>query len=234
MSTRKDTVAVILAGGLGTRLRSVVSDRPKPMANIAGKPFLDYLVRRLLAFEFHDIVLCVSYMKESIIHYFTENYPKYVRFAIEGEPLGTAGALRNAEGLFDKRILLMNGDTFSRIDYRDMLRFHNSNKADLTMALAEGRSNRFGKVRLEGSKIVGFVEKSEQETGYVNAGVYILERELINEIPKGKAYSIEKEFIPSLLGRAFLIGYRFDGQFIDIGEPESYANLQSNHKILES
>lgn len=226
--------AVILAGGLGTRLRSVVSDRPKPMAEIGGKPFLEYLVRRLLSQDFADIVLCVSYMKENIIDYFASRYAGNVRFAIEERPLGTAGALRNAEEFLGDKILLLNGDTFTPLDYKRLLTFHDSNRADATMTLARGESSRFGKVKLAGSRVVSFDEKGGSDSGLVNAGVYVIERDLIMEIPKGKPYSIEREFFPSILQEFLIVGYRVESSFIDIGEPGSYAYLANNPSFLEN
>jgi len=226
--------AVILAGGLGTRLRGVISDRPKPMAPIGSRPFLDYLVSRLATNHFGHIVICVSYMREKIEEYFGPKYGSLVSFVVEEEPLGTGGALRNAKAVLDQRFAVLNGDTYVQVDYGEMFRFHAANKAIMTIALARSDGDRFGRVLLDGDRIVGFSEKARKDGNPVNAGVYIVERSVLDQIPSGRAFSLEKELIPMLLSeRQRVFGYATGSEFIDIGEPESYKRLVENPAFLE-
>ncbi len=230
------TPAVILASGLGMRLRSAVSNRPKPMAEINGRPFLEYLVKRLLSSGIEDIIICVSYMKEHIIEYFSKNYKGKVRFSIEKAPLGTGTTLKNAAGLVSGRMFMLYGDSFTPIDYADLLSFHVKNKADITMTLFRGEATHGGRVTLKGKRVVGFMKKgTETGPGLINAGVFVIERRILDRIPDG-ANSFEKETIPKLLEDKSIVinGYMSELNIsIDIGEPDTYKYLQDNPSILE-
>jgi len=235
LTSSKKVPAILLVGGLGTRLRSVVSDRPKPMADIQGKPFLEYLVKRLIDQGFDEIIMCVSYMKENIINYFTTHYDKYVRFAVEDEPLGTAGALRNAERMFSSanKILVLNGDTIVDMDYRDLVSFHDKNQADVTLTLTKGDSAKYGRVKMRDIRIVDFAEKSGEPTGLISAGVYVIETSALKEIPEKRIFSLEKEFLPSILNTKRVFGYVIEQSFVDMGEPATYEYLKKNSELLE-
>ncbi len=224
--------AVILAGGLGTRLRSVVSDRPKPMANVGNRPFLQYLVDRLTSSGFSNIIICVSYMKDKIIDYFGR-YDARIRFSVEEEPLGTAGALKNAENLLPEQFIVLNGDSFTPISYSELVSFHKKNDAKVTIALSRSNETRYGRVILEGNKISGFVEKgSTSSSDFVNAGVYAIEKGVLNYIPNGITYSLEKELFPELIKKSvFMLGFDSGVGFIDMGDPSSYAMLQRDPEV---
>jgi D-glycero-alpha-D-manno-heptose 1-phosphate guanylyltransferase len=229
-----EEVAVILAGGLGTRLRSVVSDRPKPMAEVGGKPFLEYLVERLLSYNVSSIVICVSYMRESIISYFGEKYRKRVLFSIEETPLGTGGALARARELLplSSSVLVFNGDTFLPIDYLKLENFHALKKADFTIVLARSTNPQFGGVTIDSnSKVIDF-GLIENRSGLVNAGLYLIERSVFDLLPD-QHFSLEKDFLPGFVRQGGTYGYVSDRMFVDIGTPQSYLSLIQNGDILK-
>jgi len=235
VSQTLDDIAVILAGGLGTRLRSVVSDRPKPMAFVNGRPFLDYLVQRLLSFGISEIVICVSYMRENIISYFQDKYPKTIKFSAEESPLGTGGALSRASSLLSKKVsfLVLNGDTYMPIDYEQLRAFHIQKRADATIVLAKSTDPQFAGVEVNSfSKITEFGGNSNS-SGLVNAGVYWIDRKVFDQFPSEQQFSFEKDFLPTFVKRAKVYGYIVENMFVDIGTPESYLTLLENGDILK-
>jgi D-glycero-alpha-D-manno-heptose 1-phosphate guanylyltransferase len=223
-----DVDVVILAGGLGTRLRSVVSDRPKALADIGGRPFLDILIEQLSAVQAPRIVLSVGYLKEQI----KAQYAKQgVFFAEEETPLGTGGGLKNAYQLLEHdRVLVMNGDSwFSHpIDLAAFQEFHMSKNALVSMLLSRPRSEKdYGAVLLaDDSKIRGFNEKNQkiESEHFMNAGVYMMDKRAFNLMPEG-AFSLENDFFPKLVGKNFY-GFPIDAELVDIGTPERYANAE--------
>ena len=223
------TTAVILAGGLGTRLRSVVADRPKVLAEIWGKPFLAYLLEQVANAGVRHVVLCVGYASEQIQAAFGNTFGGMeLTYSQESTRLDTAGALRLALPQFrSDSVLAMNGDSFCDVDLSDLLAWHNSHRAKGTLVLVEmSNASRYGRVSVApDGRIIGFEEKkSDQAGGWINAGVYLLERTLIEKIPSGQAVSIEKEMFPAWVDQG-LYGYAqaSTGRFLDIGTPESYA-----------
>lgn len=225
--------AILLAGGLGTRLRSVVSDRPKPMALIEDKPFMEYVVHELSRHGITDIIFAVGYKGSMVEEYFgdgsrflsSDGRPLTVRYAYEKELLGTAGAIKNAGRLVtEDTFFVLNADTFYQIDYGRLVRLVAEQKLSMALVLREVPDvSRYGQAVLEDGRLVGFNEKTtEARPGTINGGVYLMRRELLEEIPDGKV-SLENEMIPRWLseGRA-LGGFVNDGYFIDIGIPEDY------------
>ncbi|MCX7708730.1 MAG: nucleotidyltransferase family protein [Clostridia bacterium] len=223
--------ALILAGGLGTRLRPEVNDRPKPMALAHGKPFLEYQINHLRKYGLVDIVLAVGFMHEKIEEYFKdgEEFGVSIKYSIESEPMGTGGALKKAEKLLtEDKILILNGDTLFDVDYKELICFDQLKKSRLTMALRQTYgSGRYGHVEVEDTgKIIQFVEKGiVNESGYINAGIYLVDRNLLNSIDYGKAISFEKEVIPRWLHENQIYGFIGTGYFIDIGIPEDYKQF---------
>jgi NDP-sugar pyrophosphorylase family protein len=221
---------ILLAGGLGTRLRSVVSDRPKPLADVCGRPFISYLVRSLARQGFTDIIFAVGYMGGMIEDTFGDGSAYGIRasYAVERELLGTAGAIRNAArcGRGDE-FLILNADTFYQMDYRPLCDLAESGGYDLSLVLRRVPDiRRYGEARLRGTRLVSFNEKTaEERPGTINGGIYLMRRELIGTIPEGKV-SLENEMIPRWLreGRP-LGGIVNDGYFIDIGVPEDYRRF---------
>jgi len=217
--------AVILAGGLGTRLRSVVSDIPKPMAPVCGRPFLSYLLDQLRAYGVRRAVLATGYRHEVVEAYFAARYGDMaLAYAVETEPLGTGGGIRMGLGLCSgQNVVVLNGDTFFDVDLGEMLAFHRKTGADVTVALKEMVDfDRYGAVKLDGDTITAFQEKQRCHKGYINGGIYIFARELFSGYDLQEHFSFETDFLGKYLQRLTIAGFRSDGYFIDIGIPEDY------------
>ena len=227
--------AILLAGGLGTRLRSVVNDSPKPMALIGDRPFMEYVVHELSRHKVTDIIFAVGYKGSMVEEYFGDGSrfssadgsgrKLRIRYAYEEELLGTAGAIKNAGRLVtDDAFFVLNADTFYRLDYSRLVRMQR--EADLDMALVLRRVpdiSRYGAAVLKDGMLTGFNEKAAGAgPGTINGGVYFMRRELLDAIPEGKV-SLENEMIPGWLDEKRRIGgFVNDGYFIDIGIPEAY------------
>lgn len=225
--------AVLLAGGLGTRLRSVVSDRPKPMALVDEKPFMEYVVHELSRHGVTDIIFAVGYKGSMVEEYFgdgsgfaaPDGTPLHVQYAYEEELLGTAGAIKNA-GRFvtEDTFFVLNADTFYQLDYSYLAQLQKNQDLDMALVLRKVPDiSRYGEALLEQGRLVGFNEKrNEPRPGTINGGVYFMKRALLKQIPDGKV-SLENEMIPRWLkeGRR-LGGFVNEGYFIDIGVPEDY------------
>lgn len=225
--------AILLAGGLGTRLRSVVSDRPKPMALIGEKPFMEYVVHELSKHGVTEIVFAVGYKGSMVEEYFgdgsgfaaPDGTPLKVRYAYEEELLGTAGAIKNAGRLItEDTFFVLNADTFYQIDYSRLVQMQADEKLSMALVLRRVPDiTRYGEAVLEDGRLVGFNEKTtDPRPGTINGGVYLMTRELLEDIPEGKV-SLENEMIPKWLGEGRVLGGIVnDGYFIDIGIPEDY------------
>lgn len=228
--------ALILAGGLGTRLKEILNDQPKPMAPVANRPFLEYLILQLKEQGVTDIVLCIGYRGEQIEKYFDDGSRcgVHIAYSQEKEPLGTGGAMNLAEGLIrGENFLVMNGDSFLDVDLNGLVEFHLEREALATMALVEVKDPaRYGTVEInERGEIESFGGKGKSSRSkLVNGGVYVLNREIFEYIPKGKV-SLEKEVFPKLIGKGFC-GMPVKGFFIDIGVPVDYRRLEANPKML--
>jgi D-glycero-alpha-D-manno-heptose 1-phosphate guanylyltransferase len=219
---------MILVGGKGTRLRSVVSDRPKPMAEVAGRPFVEWLLPFLHEQGIRRVVLCTGHLSEQVEAHFGDGRRWGMELICSRDPfpLGTGGAVRHAlDRIEGDRFLVLNGDSYCRCDIRTLTQVHLRSAAQATLWLvAMEDCRRFGSVLLsEDGAVTSFAEKSlESGPGLVNAGVYLIERDAAETIPPGRAVSLEREFFPGLIGRGL---YAVAGResFIDIGTPESYA-----------
>ena len=228
--------ALILAGGLGTRLRGVIGDRSKPMAWVAGRPFLEYLILQLKGQRLTDTVLCIGYLGEQIERYFggKGRWGVHISYSHEPEPLGTGGAIKLAENLIkEENFLVMNGDSFLNVNLNGLMDYHLEREALATMATVEIEdSARYGAVEInEKGETESFVEKGQgSESKLINGGVYVLNRKIFDYIPAGKV-SLEKEIFPTLIGKGFY-GMPVKGFFIDIGVPEDYKFLQENPQAL--
>lgn len=224
--------AAILAGGLGTRLREAVSDRPKVLAVVHDRPFLEYLFDQLRAAGFRSVTLCVGYMAEKIEQLFGSQYRELeLVYSREDSPLGTGGALRLAlPHLSGSTVLVMNGDSFCDLDISAFCSWHLSKQSSVSIALTEvDDTSRYGSVRRDAHEhIQSFEEKgTSQGRGLVNAGIYLLSRSVLEEIPPGRALSLERDFFPKRISRG-LCGYTAKHQrFIDIGTPTSYSQAQT-------
>jgi len=230
--------AIILAGGEGKRLRSVINDVPKPMAPINEKPFLEYLILQLRKQNIKDIIFSIGYKGSIIKSYFQDgdNWDINIEYSEEDKPLGTGGALRNAGELIDdEQFIVMNGDSFFDIEFKQLISFHEEKQAVATISLAYAETiERYGHVEIgNDGEITKFVEKGNSvSAGHVNGGIYILNSELINKIPLGQV-SLETEVLPNLINRG-LFGMKFKSFFIDIGKPEEYQRICKEPVLLYS
>jgi len=217
---------VILAGGKGSRLSSIVKDRPKILAEIQGRPFLTFLLDRLISVGVKGVILCTGYRAEDVHRQIGETYQSLkVVYSTESEPLGTAGALRNALPYLSSRIMIViNGDSFIEVDFKPYLKwfFKRDRKAALLLTNVKN-AKRYGRVTVaEDDSVISFEEKADNDDGgLINAGVYILNKDLLTSIPPHTFYSLERDLLPKMI-RHGLFGYRCNGKFIDIGTPESY------------
>lgn len=229
--------AVILVGGRGTRLQSVVKDVPKPMADVNGKPFLDYLVRYLRCENVDNIILATGYMSDVIETYFSEE--TYISCVIEKEALGTAGAVKNAEAsIVDDSFIMMNGDTYFMCDYKKAYESHIASGADITMILRHvDNASRYGRVICDDSgRIISFLEKENiEQEGLINGGIYFVNKSVLELIPKDTKYSFETELMPSMLSQgSYINAYIDNGYFIDIGIPDDYYRFNNDIEKIQN
>ena len=226
--------AILLCGGMGTRLRSVVSDRPKPMADICGKPFLQYLLEMLRDKGITEVIFALGYMGEMIEEYFQDGsaFGLKIAYSYEEEPLGTGGAIRNAlPKILEEEVLVLNADTYFPMDYQGLYRFHQENDGDFSLATrAVPDISRYGAVRRDAAgRILAWNEKLNEGgqplSGEINGGIYVMKKSLITEIPEGKQ-SLEQDCIPKWLSEGKRIfGLPFEGYFMDIGIPKDYQQF---------
>lgn len=223
--------AIILAGGFGTRLQSLVSDVPKSMALINQRPFLEYLFDYLISQGVTKAVLSVGYKHEIIEDHFEDHYRTLrIGYAVEAEPLGTGGGIRLAFWkITEPRALVMNGDSLFRVDYQAMMEAHLKKKADATLALRKLEdTGRYGRVSVNRAmRITGFAEKQQESgPGYINGGVYILEKLLLMEPELRGRFSIEKDFFERYCSYSRMYGFSSKDYFLDIGIPEDFNKAQ--------
>jgi D-glycero-alpha-D-manno-heptose 1-phosphate guanylyltransferase len=219
--------ALILCGGMGTRLSSVVNDRQKCVSDVGGRPFLSYVISNLCRFGRRRIILCTGYQSETVKKLLSlDSFDAEFVFSHETVPLGTGGAIRQAISLSDSEdVLIMNGDSFIDCDLEMFQDEYYRNSLGALMLLTEVEDvSRFGRVTLDGkNRIIAFEEKGASGgAGLINAGVYLLKKSLIGVIPVSCPFSLEKQFFPKLIEGKTLYGFRGNGKFIDIGIRESY------------
>ena len=220
---------MILCGGLGKRLRSVIGHSQKILANIDGEPFLNVLLKDLKRQGFRRVILCTGFQAQSVAKYYRENnLGLTILFSRERTPLGTGGAIRLAKRFVKSEpFVVLNGDSFCRIDYKKFLSFHHRQRADAAIAVAKVNDRRdYGSIRLDQrNRVVAFLEKNagpeSKRISYVNAGVYCFNRDVFRCMPRAKKFSLEKEFFPQTLDKKVL-GFKVKNNFIDIGTPQRY------------
>lgn len=223
---------VILAGGLGTRLRTLVADTPKVLARVNGRPFLEYVLEQLIDFGMTEAVLCTGYMGDQVRNHFGDKFRSMsLRYSQEQTLLGTAGALRFAlPQVRTETLLVLNGDSICDVDLMSFFVSHAVREAEASLLVAEvDDTKRFGRVSLsDEGKVERFEEKGcTAGRGLINAGVYLIGRPLIESLPRGRAISLEREVFPSWIGGRFF-GHKGEVRgFIDIGTPNSYQEAQS-------
>ncbi len=227
---------IILAGGFGTRLQSVVKDVPKPMAPVADIPFLEWLINYLSKSNPNKIILSTGYKHEIIEAHFGKSFKNIpIVYSIETDPLGTGGAIKKAFDLVStENCLVLNGDTFLQIDHPNFLNFHSKNKALFTMALKPMKNPaRYGTVETEGETIKKFNEKNpDLAEGLINTGVYLMKKEILKHFPEQEKFSFETDFMELKTGEIEMKSYITDDYFIDIGIPEDYKKANDEFPNL--
>lgn len=220
--------AIVLAGGFGTRLSSVVSDVCKPMAPVLDKPFLYYILRNLKRHKFKKVILAVGYLKGSIIDYFGFNYEGMkLIYSIEDEPLGTGGAIKKAlKYVTDKYVYIINGDTYFDIDYKMLIP-----KDDMVMVCRYSfDARRYDTVVIEEMKAIDF--KKNEEYGFINGGIYVVNKEIFNTYSMEK-FSFENDFLKNYINALNVWVYISNTYFIDIGIPSDYYKFIEDVKNEE-
>ena len=228
----EDATAAVLAGGLGTRLRSRIADRPKVLALVQGRPYLSYLLEQVAGAGIRSVVLLTGYLADQVRSTFGENYAGMrLTYSEEPSPLGTAGALRRAlPDLSSPTILLLNGDSYCAASLPAFWEFHQRHEADFSLVLTPVvDSSRYGRVQVDsGGRVLRFEEKCQAGgTGWINAGIYLMHRALIQEIPADVPASLERDLCPRWAAEKRCFGFPCQGRFLDIGTPELYAQAEA-------
>lgn len=221
--------AIILAGGAGTRLKSVIKDIPKPMALVGNKPFLEYLLAYLENFGIEHVILSVGYNWEVISDYFKSQYGSIkISYAVEDEPLGTGGGIRLAlDKVIGEHTFILNGDTFFKVNLHDLSEFYFAHKADMSITVKTKIDFfRYGTVELDICKVVGFREKRPMKFGLINGGVYITNKNILNDFKIGEKFSFETDFLEKNIDTLKLSAMKCNEYFIDIGVPLDYEKAK--------
>ena len=231
---KNDTDCVILCGGLGTRLQTVVRDVPKVMAEVNGRPFLDYVIEHLKSQGIERVVLCTGYKAEMVERYYRARpFDLTIDFSKENEPLGTGGALKHARhaGLSDPFIVL-NGDSYLAAKLKAFLEFHDKKNSLASMLVVSAKEKGdFGNLMLDDrDQIIEFREKAQTSDEHlVNAGIYCFNHAIFSVMPDEKKFSLEHDLFPKLIGKGFY-GYRVEAEFLDIGTPLRYEAVKQKLK----
>ena len=227
--------AIILAGGLGTRLRNISPDLPKPMADINGKPFLAYLLNYLKNQHITSVILAVAYKHKIIENYFkNQNQGIKITYSLEEELLGTGGAIKRALSLgTEKNVFILNGDSLFTINLENLFNFHVSKNALLTIAMKRyDAKDRYGSLSIdENNRVTGFQEKSKTEGNFMNGGIYLLNKTKFETVNMPFKFSFEKDFLEKHCKQEFIYGLEYSDYFIDIGIPEDYQ--RAKREILD-
>jgi len=228
--------AIILAGGMGTRLRSVVTEVPKPMAPINGRPFLEYLLNHLIGNGIRRIIFSVGFKSEIIADHFGDCYKDCdLTYVYEEEPLGTGGAIKKAmESVERDHVLVTNGDSLFLTDVQEQYAFHQSKDADTTLALKPMKDfDRYGSVIVDtNNEITDFKEKALVAEGLINGGVYIFNVQSFLKHDFPNKFSIESGYFEGKREASKFVGYESDAYFLDIGIPSDFAKAQEEFRDL--
>ena len=232
---RRGLEAIILAGGLGTRLRSVVADLPKCMAPVNGIPFISFIIDDLLKQGVTRFIFSLGYKSENVIDFVEERYKHLDKvYVIEKEPLGTGGAIKEScRAATQENVFVLNGDTLFSIDLQELADIHIKQHAECTLALKPMTNfNRYGSVETNSNAgVIAFNEKQFCAAGLINGGIYALHAKHFLQEPLPEIFSFEKEYLEKNTGKHKLYGIAFDNYFIDIGIPEDYERAQKELAI---
>lgn len=224
--------AIILAGGFGTRLSHIVKDVPKPMAPVANRPFLEYILDYLLENDIKKIILATGYKHEIIEEHFRSLYKDAeIMYSVENEPLFTGGAIKKALNYCkDDNVFIINGDTYFNVDLHEMKKFHLENNSEITIATKLMYDfERYGTVDLQQNRIVEFNEKKPMKKGLINGGIYLVDRNILDNVNKNK-FSFEQDIMEKKTEEIIINSFESDGYFIDIGVEEDYYLAQEKFK----
>jgi len=224
------TEAIVLAGGLGTRLKSVVADLPKSLAPVHGRPFLAFLLDFAQKQGIEKFIFALGYKTELIEAFVQEYLPqKNYRFSIETEPLGTGGAICKAcESVSTPDVMVLNADTFFGVSFSNLSIIHELQQAECTLALKPMRAfDRYGVVEIEKQTVTGFSEKKYHDYGLINGGVYALDADNFLQKKFPPVFSFEKDYLEKWYKGGRILGMISDAYFIDIGIPEDYQRAQT-------
>lgn len=231
--------AIVLAGGFGTRLQSVVSNLPKPMAPVNGQPFLNYQLNYLEASGIRHVVLSTGYLSHQVEAHYRNSYRSMqISYAVEDRPLGTGGAIRLAmNSCSEETVLVLNGDSFFDIPLDSFGELHRQAGGSCSLALRRvDNAARYGRIEVDATqRVVSFLEKSATpQPGLINGGVYLLDKSVyLDQTPPEHPFSIEKDFFEKRLDDLVIRGFEFDGYFIDIGVPDDYLKAQDDFKTFK-
>jgi len=232
---RPERTALILCGGLETRVRPSPFSTPKPLLPIGYQALLEYQIQYLKRYEFDRIILAIGFLQEQIVRYLDEHrLGLRLRYSFEKEPLDTGGAIKNAESMISSDFIALNGDViFSDLDLDKLIYDHKKSKAGVTVVLAKSTNPaRFGAVEVDSeSRIINFVEKPRRQSvgeSWVNAGVYVITPSVLSKIPKGRRASLELDVFPKLTSEGTIFGYKHEGYWADVGTPDDYLRVQKD------
>jgi D-glycero-alpha-D-manno-heptose 1-phosphate guanylyltransferase len=220
--------AIVLAGGLGTRLRKIVPDLPKPMAPVAGRPFLEIVLTSLATKGFERAVLSLGYMADKVIAHFGNSIAGMeLDYEIESSPLGTGGALRRSlVRCLANHVFVFNGDTFLDLEVDALEAQWQTNANPIIVAREVADTSRYGRLDITAKRIRAFLEKETSGPGFINAGCYVLPRDILNGFDVGEAFSFEDDFLVNAVKEQHFNVFVTKGRFIDIGVPDDYARAQ--------
>jgi D-glycero-alpha-D-manno-heptose 1-phosphate guanylyltransferase len=221
--------AIVLAGGLGTRLRSTVPDLPKVMAPVCGRPFLEILLSSLAAKGCQRAILSLGYLARQIQDHFGPRYAGIaLEYVVEHAPLGTGGALRQAINRCEAdHALVVNGDSYLDLDVDGLESHWHEHRHPIIVAREVEDTGRYGRLLARDGRLVGFTERGTPGRGLINAGYYLLPRDIVQHFPAAETFSLERDFLETAVDRCPFDVYITRGQFIDIGVPDDYQRAQS-------
>ena len=232
---RPERTALILCGGLESRVRPSSFSTPKALLPIGYQALLEYQIQYLKRYEFDRIILAIGYLQEQIVRYLDEHrLGLRLRYSFEKEPLDTGGAIKNAESMISSDFIALNGDViFSNLDLDRLIYAHKKSNSMATIVLARSATpTRFGAVELDNeNRVTSFVEKPRKQTAaeaWVNAGVYVITPSVLSRIPKRRRVSLELDVFPKLMREGTIFGYKHDGYWADVGTPEDYLRVQKD------
>ena len=220
--------AIVLAGGLGTRLKKIVPNLPKPMADINGKPFLEIILQKLSIQGFKRIILSTCYKSKIIEDYFGRKFKDMeIIYSVEEKPLGTGGAIKKSLEMCNlSNIFIFNGDTYLEIDFNQLNKFMKKDNRNILVCTEVKDVSRYGSVIINEGHIIELKEKNNSGKGFINAGCYVLRKDIFHDYNETYNFNFEKEFLQKLIKNKDIIPYEVNGMFIDIGIPEDYLKAK--------